>query len=141
MEVIELITVLLQFRLVHKSLDETHFLAIAVRKRLDFHIKVIIEPSGQFPHVIPVDTAAKVTHVFQQLPAGQVIIGCQLAREVADAPPSFQAVPGDIQAEDSRTAAGGKKEMELKEFIENVNKKDEKRNGLKIRFAFVNRKR
>jgi len=34
-----------------------------------------------------------------------------------------------------------KKEIELKKFIENVNKKDEKRNGLKIRFAFVNRKR
>ncbi len=34
-----------------------------------------------------------------------------------------------------------KKKVDLKEFIENVNKKDEKRNGLKIRFAFVNRKR
>ncbi len=34
-----------------------------------------------------------------------------------------------------------KKEVELKTFIDNVNKKDKKRNGLKIRFAFVNRKR
>jgi len=31
-------------------------------------------------------------------------------------------------------------DSELKEFITNVNKKDG-RNGLKIRFAFVNRKR
>ena len=30
---------------------------------------------------------------------------------------------------------------DLKTFIENVNKKDKKRNGLKIRFAFTNRKR
>jgi len=30
---------------------------------------------------------------------------------------------------------------DLKEFIENVNKKDNKRNGLKIRFAFTKRKR
>ena len=30
---------------------------------------------------------------------------------------------------------------ELETFIENVNKKDKKRNGLKIHFAFVNRKR
>jgi len=30
---------------------------------------------------------------------------------------------------------------ELGTFIENVNKKDKKRNGLKIHFAFVNRKR
>lgn len=34
-----------------------------------------------------------------------------------------------------------KKKIELKEFIDNVNKKDKKRNGLKIHFAFVNRKR
>ena len=34
-----------------------------------------------------------------------------------------------------------KKPIDLKTFIENVNKKDKKRNGLKIRFAFVNRKR
>jgi hypothetical protein len=34
-----------------------------------------------------------------------------------------------------------KKEIDLKTFIDNVNKKDEKRNGLKIRFSFVNRKR
>jgi hypothetical protein len=34
-----------------------------------------------------------------------------------------------------------KKLSELKEFIESVNKKPEKRSGKKIRFAFVNRKR
>ncbi len=34
-----------------------------------------------------------------------------------------------------------KKQVDLKTFIENVNKKDKKRNGLKIHFAFVNRKR
>jgi len=33
-----------------------------------------------------------------------------------------------------------KKNLDLKTFIENVNKKD-KRNGLKIRFNFVKRKR
>ena len=31
--------------------------------------------------------------------------------------------------------------VNLETFIENVNKKDKKRNGLKIHFAFVNRKR
>jgi len=30
---------------------------------------------------------------------------------------------------------------DLQEFIENINKKDSKRNGLKIRFAFTKRKR
>jgi hypothetical protein len=34
-----------------------------------------------------------------------------------------------------------KKKIELETFIKNVNKKDKKRNGLKIHFAFVNRKR
>jgi len=34
-----------------------------------------------------------------------------------------------------------KNEKDLKEFIENVNKKDKKRNGLKIIFAFTKRKR
>ena len=34
-----------------------------------------------------------------------------------------------------------KKQVDLKTFVENVNKKDKKRNGLKIHFAFVNRKR
>ena len=29
----------------------------------------------------------------------------------------------------------------LETFVENVNKKDKKRNGLKIHFAFCNRKR
>ncbi|MEE9583089.1 MAG: hypothetical protein V3W01_00320 [Dehalococcoidales bacterium] len=36
---------------------------------------------------------------------------------------------------------GEKKKIDLKTFIDNVNKKDEKRNGLKIRFAFTKRKR
>jgi len=31
--------------------------------------------------------------------------------------------------------------IDLKTFIENVNKKNEKHNGKKIRFAFVKRKR
>ncbi len=35
---------------------------------------------------------------------------------------------------------GEKQKVDLKTFIENVNKKD-KRNGLKIKFSFVNRKR
>jgi hypothetical protein len=39
-----------------------------------------------------------------------------------------------------KTTQAENKDNELKEFIQNVNKKDE-RNGLKIRFAFVNRKR
>ncbi len=34
-----------------------------------------------------------------------------------------------------------KKKEDLQQFIENVNKKDKKRNGLKIRFAFTKRKR
>ena len=34
-----------------------------------------------------------------------------------------------------------KKKEDLQEFIDNVNKKDKKRNGLKIRFAFTKRKR
>lgn len=33
------------------------------------------------------------------------------------------------------------KKEDLQEFIENVNKKDKKRNGLKIRFSFTKRKR
>ena len=35
-----------------------------------------------------------------------------------------------------------KKQKDIKEFIENVNKsKEDKRNGLKIEFSFVSRKR
>ena len=34
-----------------------------------------------------------------------------------------------------------KREIDLKTFIDNINKKDKKRNGRKIRFSFVNRKR
>ena len=33
------------------------------------------------------------------------------------------------------------KKEDLQEFIDNVNKKDKKRNGLKIRFSFTKRKR
>jgi len=40
-----------------------------------------------------------------------------------------------------KTATKAKPLTDLKTFVENVNKKDEKRNGLKIRFAFTNRKR
>ena len=39
------------------------------------------------------------------------------------------------------TAKTEKNKADLAEFIENVNKKDKKKNGLKIHFAFVNRKR
>jgi hypothetical protein len=34
-----------------------------------------------------------------------------------------------------------KKMSDLKTFIENVNKKEEKRNGKKVRFGFTKRKR
>jgi len=40
-----------------------------------------------------------------------------------------------------KTATNEKALIDLKTFVENINKKDKKRNGLKIRFAFVNRKR
>jgi hypothetical protein len=33
------------------------------------------------------------------------------------------------------------KKEDLKEFIDNINKRDKKRNGLKIRFSFTKRKR
>ena len=33
------------------------------------------------------------------------------------------------------------KKKDLQDFIDNVNKKDKKRNGLKIKFAFTRRKR
>ncbi|MFC1865977.1 hypothetical protein ACFLYB_04625 [Chloroflexota bacterium] len=36
---------------------------------------------------------------------------------------------------------GKEKKKDLQEFIDNVNKKEKKRNGLKIRFAFTKRKR
>ncbi len=36
---------------------------------------------------------------------------------------------------------GEKKPVNLKEFIANVNKKDKKRNGIKVQYRFVNRKR
>ena len=40
-----------------------------------------------------------------------------------------------------KTATKTKPLIDLKTFVENVNKKEKKRNGLKIRFAFTNRKR
>jgi hypothetical protein len=40
----------------------------------------------------------------------------------------------------TKKATAAEKE-ELKKFIENVNKKDTKRNGNKIEFSFANRKR
>ena len=36
---------------------------------------------------------------------------------------------------------GEEKKKDLQEFIDNVNKKEKKRNGLKIKFAFTKRKR
>jgi hypothetical protein len=39
------------------------------------------------------------------------------------------------------TAKTDKKQTNLAAFIDNVNKKDKKKNGLKIHFAFTNRKR
>ncbi len=36
---------------------------------------------------------------------------------------------------------GDKPLTDLKTFIENINKKNDKRNGLKVRFGFVKRKR
>jgi len=46
-----------------------------------------------------------------------------------------------VQLPEKDATMSDKKTVDLKTFIENVNKKDKKRNGLKIRFAFVNRKR
>jgi len=40
-----------------------------------------------------------------------------------------------------KTATKAKNLIDINTFVENVNKKDTKRNGLKIHFAFVNRKR
>jgi hypothetical protein len=43
-------------------------------------------------------------------------------------------------AEKKQTKSAAEK-AELEKFIENVNKKDTRRNGKKIEFSFVNRKR
>ena len=40
-----------------------------------------------------------------------------------------------------KTATNEKPLKDLKTFVEKVNKKDKKRNGMKIRLAFVNRNR
>ncbi len=37
--------------------------------------------------------------------------------------------------------ASEEKKKDLQDFIDNVNKKEKKRNGLKIKFAFTKRKR
>jgi len=46
----------------------------------------------------------------------------------------------NLQIIEKDTAMADKKPIDLKTFIENVNKKD-KRNGLKIRFGFTKRKK
>lgn len=40
-----------------------------------------------------------------------------------------------------KAETGEEKKKDLQEFIDNVNKKEKKRNGLKIKFAFTKRKR
>ena len=47
----------------------------------------------------------------------------------------------NVQLVEKDATMSDKKMVDRKTFIENVNKKDKKRNGLKIHFAFVNRKR
>jgi hypothetical protein len=47
----------------------------------------------------------------------------------------------DNEANNPMTERKKAEKANLETFIENVNKKDKKRNGLKIHFAFVNRKR
>ena len=54
---------------------------------------------------------------------------------------SYQRIMIQLTVMKKKTATKAKPLIDLKTFVENVNKKDKKRNGLKIRFAFVNRKR
>ena len=54
---------------------------------------------------------------------------------------SYQRIMIQLTVMKKKTASNEKPLPDLKTFVENVNKKDKKRNGLKIRFAFVNRKR
>ena len=54
---------------------------------------------------------------------------------------SYQRIVLQLTVMKKKTATKAKQLIDLKTFVENVNKKDTKRNGLKIRFAFVNRKR
>ncbi len=54
---------------------------------------------------------------------------------------SYQRIMIQLTVMKKKTATNEKPPIDLKTFVENVNKKDKKRNGLKIRFAFVNRKR
>lgn len=54
---------------------------------------------------------------------------------------SYQCIVLQLTAMKKKTATEEKKLPDLETFVENVNKKDKKRNGLKIHFAFVNRKR
>ena len=54
---------------------------------------------------------------------------------------SYQRIVLQLTVMKKKTATSDKPLPDLKTFIENVNKKDKKRNGLKIHFAFTNRKR
>ena len=54
---------------------------------------------------------------------------------------SYQPIVIQLSVMKKKTATNAKPLIDLKTFVENVNKKDTKRNGLKIRFAFTNRKR
>ncbi len=54
---------------------------------------------------------------------------------------SYQRIVLQLTIMKKKAATKAKQLIDLKTFVENVNKKDTKRNGLKIRFAFVNRKR
>ena len=54
---------------------------------------------------------------------------------------SYRSIMIQLTVMKKKTATKAKPLIDLKTFVENINKKDKKRNGLKIRFAFVNRKR
>ncbi len=54
---------------------------------------------------------------------------------------SYRSIVIQLTVMKKKTATNEKALIDLKTFVENINKKDKKRNGLKIRFAFVNRKR
>ena len=54
---------------------------------------------------------------------------------------SYQRIVIQLTVMKKKTATNEKPLPDLKTFVENINKKDKKRNGLKIRFAFTNRKR
>ena len=54
---------------------------------------------------------------------------------------SYQRIMIQLTVMKKKTATNEKPLPDLKTFVDNVNKKDKKRNGLKIHFAFTNRKR